>query len=459
MKKDLKELIETIEGHPDPYTKISKDDLQVIIDEVEENILVEIDVLDCYKNFSRIVSAIGDGHTSLYMNDFWLIGTRKEYGAFPYDVFLTNDNELFVIKTYSDSNIQLGSQILEIDGMSINDFVGAIDPYISYELETFRNDKISESFEFYLYLVFKQVDQLRFKIRDVDSEVVIPTMDFKEWKSLKKDLREQREELIAKGKPYDFEIVKPGIAMINIFSFSVPDIERYNFFLNETFKKIKKNEVHSLIIDVRGNYGGYPKVSSELFHYIHDGYFKTMAKSTMKISYPYRKAFTDRYPMLLNANVNYAEHSRFSIDLKSVIRGEVNTYKDEDVIYNETPIEENFEFKGDCYLLIDRKSYSASSSFASTFQCYSMGTIIGEPTGGTKIFRANAFLKVLPKSRFSLMMASTKKYSTCYNNENEPVLPNIEAAPSILDLVHDSDSPLNYTLMLINKVQKQKKSN
>jgi len=456
MKKDLKTPLETIDAHPDPYTKISEKEFQAIIKNVEQNISKEIDEIEYYKNISKIIASISDGHSRVYMPKYWLKKVRKKNGAFPYEVYLTNDGELFVIKTYGDKQIALGAQILEINGMSVNSFVETVTPHISYETIPFRNDRISEGFEFMLYLVFKQVDQLSFKFKVTnESEVIVSTMPYKEWKKQKKDLREQREKKIARGEPYDFKILKPGIAKIDIFSFGTTNIDKYNYFLNETFKKIKKNKVHSLIIDVRGNYGGWPKIASELFHYIHEGHFKTMAKSSMKISYPYRSYYTDRNPKLRSANV-IVNQRRHYINLEAVLRGELGTYIDEDVFFNEAPVTEIHEFRGDCYLLIDRKSYSASSSFASTFQCYSMGLLIGEPTGGTKIFSANAITKILPKSRLKVRMSTTKLFTACYNQENEPVIPNIEVVPTITDLVHNSDSQLNTALRLIKKIQLKK---
>lgn len=53
---------------------------------------------------------------------------------------------------------------------------------------------------------------------------------------MQKDNREERKK-IAKGEPYDYEVLTPGIGLINIFSFSVPDMDLYNNFLNKTFKK------------------------------------------------------------------------------------------------------------------------------------------------------------------------------------------------------------------------------
>ncbi|GLR19981.1 S41 family peptidase [Portibacter lacus] len=453
MEKDLKELLDMVDAHPDPFAKITEEDFNQIVDVVKQNITKELDEVDFYKNLSRIVAAISDGHSRLSMPRHWLKNLMKKHGVFPYEIFVTNKNELFIIKSYGDENLPLGVQILEINGMSVDSMINALNPYISYETIPFRNDKITESFELMLYLIFKQSSNLKFKT--ANSEVIIPSIPFKDWKKQKKDNREEREKKIGIGEPYEFTILEPGVGKIDIFSFSVSDIDKYNFFLNKTFKQIKKNNIHSLIIDVRGNYGGWPKIASELFHYIHNGYFKTMAKSSMKISYPYRNYFTRRNPSLRSGNV-ILEQKRHYVDLSSVLYGKLDSYVDEDLFFNETPIMETYEFTGDCYLLIDRKSYSASSAFASTFQCYTMGFIIGEPTGGTKIFRANAIFKELPRTSIVAAMSTTKLYTACYNLEDEPVNPNIVVVPTITDRVFDQDPQLITALLLIKKMQKAK---
>ena len=216
--------------------------------------------------------------------------------------------------------------------------------------------------------------------------------------------------------------------------------------------------MHSLIIDVRGNFGGWPKVSSELFHYLSEGHFKTMAQSEMKVSNAYKKHFTDRYPQLRQANVIVAQNERHTVDLKAILENPIGSFKHEDLFYNESPITKTHEFKGDVYLLTNRDSFSAASSFAATFKCYQMGKIVGEPTGGTLIFRANPIVKVLPKSKIAIRLSTTKLYSTCFMEEDAVVYPDITIGPSILDLINDLDPQLRYTQMLIKKIRKQKES-
>ena len=453
MKKDLKILLETLEAHPDLYTKISEEEFKKVVKEVEGEIQGELDLIDNYKNISKLVALIGDGHSSVMMPRYWLEKVRKEHGVFPYEVFLSNEGELFVTKSYGAEQLPLGEQIIAINGMSIASFIEAVSPYLSFETIPFRNDLISESFEFLLYLVFKQADQLNFKLKA--SEVQVSTMPYEKWKVQRKDLREEREKKISIGKPYDFKILEPGIAKIDVFSFGITDFDNYRLFLLKTFKTIRKEEVHSLIIDIRGNYGGWPKVASELFHYIHDGYFKTMAKSRMKISYPYRSYYSDMFPGIEFHNFRSQKRIHF-VDVKKVVTGEIDTYVNESAFFNEPPVQEEYEFDGDCYVLIDRKSYSASSSFASTFQCYNMGLLVGEPTGGTKVFRANPMFKMLPKTGLGVRMSTTKFFTACYNEDQEPVQPNIEVLPSISDRVDGVDVQLNRTLKLIQEAEEKK---
>ena len=458
MQKDLDELLFTLEAHPDPYQKISETDFNNLVDSVRQNLTKEIDFVDFYKNLSLITASIHDGHTSLYLPEYWLQNKRKKNGAFPLVVHLTDQEEMYLIKDFGESGIPKGSQIISIEGVSIKDFIKEISQYISYELTPFRNVGIENGLEIYLNFMFKRSHNLEFTYYQSDTlKTKVQNIDYKNWKKQQKNDIEDREKKIMRGEPYEYTFIKPGVGMINIFSFSVSNFDSYDLFLNKTFKKIRKDSIHSLIIDVRGNYGGSPKVASELFHYIHNGYFKTMAKSSMKVSQPYRKYFKDLNPALKNPsnNIRYLQQ-RYTIDIESVLYNKLDTYVDESALYNEEPIVENFEYTGDTYLLTNRVSYSAASSFASTFQCYSKGMIIGEPTGGTKIFRANTMYKKLSKYNMYAVVSTSKKNTACYLEEDEPVTPNIEVVPSVLDKIHDVDSQLNYTLMYIKKVQRNK---
>jgi len=285
----------------------------------------------------------------------------------------------------------------------------------------------------------------------------VRNMPYKEWKKFRKNDRKERETKLAKGEPYSYKKIDKGVGLINIYAFYAKDLQAYEIFLSKTFKSIQRDSIHSLIIDVRENYGGWPKIASKLFHYISESHFKTMAKSSTKISSAYRNYYKERIPILRhNSNVSMPQQRRHYLNLSAIMGDKIGSFSNENMFFNEKPIIEDYEFTGDCYLLTNRDSYSAASSFASTFQCYQMGVIIGEETGGTKIFRANPIYEELYRSGVIIGMSTTILYTACYNEEYEGIKPTVEYTPSIFEVTSGLDTQLFYTQRIIKKVQAEK---
>lgn len=455
LRSDFDDLLEFMEAFPDPYSHISEADFHLKCDSIKATLDKPLTRLEFYSKASYVVALLKDGHSSVYLPRFWMSKQREENGALPMEFHLANDDKLYVLKSYGHDSIPPGAQVLSINGMSINSFLNEIDPYISYELKQFRNTRIDDDFEKYLYMVFDHSDSTVFEyLSDKKYVKVVRNIPVKEWRGLVKDEMGDRERQMKMQEPYSFEKVANGIGILKIYSFSTSNFQSYELFLEKTFRNINKEEIHSLILDVRGNYGGWPKIASGLFHYISDSHFKTLAVSEMKVSNPYKKRFLDIDAGISHANFGPA--NRHYIDINAILNNPVNTIVTEDFEFNEDPFQEVEEFYGDCYLLTNRDSYSAASSFASTFQCYGMGLVIGEETGGTKVFRANPIYKELNKSSISIAMATTKLYTTCFDEEFKGVMPHVQYSPTIFQLVSGMDTQLEYTKYLINKIQRDR---
>lgn len=455
---DFDKLLTIIDAHPDPYTHVSEGDFMAHAAAVRASLDQPHSTLEFYRKVSSLVALIKDGHSSVRLPSNWLSSQRKEQGAFPYKFHLTSDDELFILKGFEDNPIPGGTKVLQINGITVDSFLARIDPYISYEKKAFRNTLIDSDFERYLYLAFGQSNNTELQYFSTDTlTATISNMPYRDWRSFQKDEKEERESKIARGEPYSYEKVADGIGLIHIYAFRTSDVDDYLLFLRKTFRNIQEDGIHSLIIDIRGNFGGWPKISSYLFHYISEGYFKTLAQSSMKVSNVYREYIYSRSPALRQYEryVKLPKRNHY-VDLGAILRAPLDSYVNEEIFFNEQPETMDFEFTGDTYLLTNRDSYSAASSFASTFQCYQMGFIIGEETGGTKIFRANPIYFLLDKSDISVGMSTTLLKTTCFSEEMEGVLPNIEYTPSIFELTSDLDTQLMYTLRVIRKVQKQK---
>ena len=458
LKKDFDKLITKIEAHPDPYRNLPEEAYHKRADSLRATIK-DMDAVSFYKLCAPLIHEIGDGHTSLHMPSILMKRQMKELGAFPYEIYISDASKMFVIKNYSEEEtIPLGSEILSINGLSIPEFLEAIDPYTYYETKPFRNFTVEDRIQECLHLQFGDFTALDIIYHsDAEHQATVKNILYKTYEDAKDDQKERVESLIKRGEPYEYEKIKDGIGILKIHSFAISDQFKFEGFLRRTFKKINKDEIHSLILDVRGNLGGFPRASKFLYHYITDVPFKLMAISSMKISDPYRRYYKTAFPHV-NFNALTFNRTGYDIDLYTLFNGELGTLSTEVNENNEIAETQDHEFKGDLYLLTDRKSFSAASSFAATFRCYGLGVIVGEPTGGTKTFFGNSAYFSLTHSNLSLSVGTAKNYTTCFTeDENEAIIPDIEVRQSVVDRVNNSDQTLFYTLRLIKKMRANEK--
>lgn len=459
LKKDFSKLVAMVEAHPSPFRHISEENLYSLIDSTKKLLNKPMNKVDFFKLASPIYSTIKDGHSSISIPSDWLKKYKKQHGVFPYKVYLREDNSLFIIDNYSQEEaIALGSEIIAFNDIPLHTFLDKISPYIAYEQEIFRNELIQSNLDLYLLLYFGELEAIKITYQDQSPKShVVKYIDYGDKMKRLAVADKRRAKKLATNQPFEYNKIGTDVGLIQIYSFALSGASGYEVFLRNTFKKIQKDGVTSLIIDVRGNTGGFPKAVSDLIHYISEKYFKTMAMSEMKVSEAYKSYYLD------GTNINPFRSlflkRRHYIDLNSILRKETGSRVRETSFYNEEPVKQVFEFKGDVYLLIDNRSYSASSSFAATFRCYGLGLLIGEETGGTKIFYANSIGQALTHSGIYARIATTTEFTTCFDEADEGIKPDLLAKPTIPQLVAQQDVALNYALLVIKKRKKLKAKN
>jgi C-terminal processing protease CtpA/Prc len=261
--------------------------------------------------------------------------------------------------------------------------------------------------------------------------------------------------LISKGEPYEYSLVTEGIGRLKIHSFGIGSSNDFNLFLDRIFRRIEKDQIHSLIIDVRGNTGGANFGVSDLLHRLTTKYFKVAAISEMKVS----QSFRDYYQYYL-PQVNFYRimplRTKHSYSIAELYRKDIGEFIVEKETHNEAPKNLNYRFAGDLYLLVDGRTFSAAACLAASFRCYQLGLIIGTPTGGTRIFHANNMYKELHAVNLICTMSTTRVYTSCFGGEEENIIPDIHVEPTIHHLLADRDAAIDYVVHLARKVQKMR---
>jgi len=191
----------------------------------------------------------------------------------------------------------------------------------------------------------------------------------------------------------------------------------------------------SLIIDLRNNLGGSNTFSDHLISYIASKPFTFASKLKVRTSRITKEFWK-------NINIPSVE------ELKQAILSHENGSRFEVSMPDNQPQPDSIRFTGNVYVLINRFSFSNTTSVASIIQDYQLGKLIGEDTpdflssyGATQQFSLpNTQIAVsFPKGLFIRSSGDVTPQSVKPDYEVEDITPN------------GKDEILEYTLDLIRK--------
>jgi C-terminal processing protease CtpA/Prc len=106
------------------------------------------------------------------------------------------------------------------------------------------------------------------------------------------------------------------------------------------------------------------------------------------------------------------------------------------------------------YLLVDAICSSATFGFAWTFQYNQLGTIVGEPTGGTKmgLNGGEMFFLTLPNSKIEIDVPLIYYYTK--NVPDEGVKPDVLIKTNQKNIVLAQDASMDYVMKFVSEKSK-----
>ncbi len=346
------------------------DNVQIKYDQERENIaaLPKVSVLSLWQSAARILNSLGDAHTAVgvnYVNRKYLPLTFK----WKEDDFVCSGGE------YD------GYIVIEIDNISIDDLYERFLTQFSYELEAWARHSFAERLTRSEYLSFVGVSphgEIPL-ILECPSDGGRVTVSFR--------LGEAVAAVEEKAEPYFDYSIDPS-AGVGIFTLRqcVYD-EEYKDGLKDFFTTVQQKNIHSIIVDLRGNPGGNSLVSNEFIRYLPAGSY-----------------------ICGTCDVRFG---------KIIWKNRPQTLKNK----QHAPI-----FSGDVYVLTGADSFSSAMSFATLISDNKLGTVVGEIPGNMPSSYGDILRFQTPNA--GLIFTVSYKYFVRPDAEksDSPLIPDVEVS-------------------------------
>ncbi len=417
------------EAHYNLYAYTSKEEFEQNYNQIRSTVQKDsFSILEATSLFQRVISKANNGHTEIGF-------PGKSYGAyansgctlFPLEITF-EEGKALVRKNWSNLvDIPIGSDVISINGIGIQEICAKIYPQLSAERPYFKNAKLElYSFPRMYWQVFGRQDdfEVTVQIDGAAKSFQLPAINLLE------DYEMKRNELIDSGRRFKF---LDNVAYLIPGGFSGNEKE-FRQFIDSAFVEINSRSMENLIIDLRNNSGGDDSFSDYLVSYIADKPFHWSSSFRLKTS-----AF-------LKAQVRKKRDTtaRFWKEILVHKDGEQYAYPFE--AYLPKPQEKRFH--GNVYVLVNRQSHSQSTVTAAQIQDYSFGTIVGEETGEYPTLYASQFQYALPHTQITVNVSKGRIVRVNGSEKEQGVIPDIFIKDYLLD---EEDEILQGLLAKIEK--------
>lgn len=434
--------------HPNLYWYTPKAEYEARMDSLFgllENPMTE---REYYPICAKAIAQIRCGHTLIDPSFFYQDLGRR----FPLDLKFIDD-KAYILYNYSSSEVDvpLGAEVKSINGQSIPEITQQLFPMISADgrHKNGRYQALEDDFQNYYDLLIGQPDSfaIQYKYGEKEGLFYLPNEDSDMLRNYEKRYYME----LAERKMLNFEVLNDPkkVGLLAIHSFMPIDIrfhrQKFSKFIRAAFSQIEQENIEHLIIDLRQNKGGDMLYVNELFSYLAlEPYF-----------------LVDKIEVSSDKKIDLMHF--FDISIKTVhsprwvSRTDSGKYEIKSRYYSflhEQKPQKKFNFKGKVYVLIGRRSYSASGLFACLASTENRAVFIGEETAASaKGVNGGDLLNFrLPST--GLQVQIPVEYWRKYAQQDDlsgGVKPDFEVKSSITDIVQAKDKVLEFTLELIRK--------
>lgn len=417
------------ETHYSLYTYITKEAFDQNFEHVKSSIKKDsFNVLETTSLFQSVVSKVNNGHTEIPFPAASYFAYADSNGTlFPLEIAFEGGKAL-IRRNLSDNNsIKINSEVISINGLSINEVLNRIFRLISAERKYFKLAKLELfSFPRYYWQAFGEEKNFVVEIKQDEQlkKYELTSIDLIDgFESKRSDIFSSSRELkFLENAAY----LKPG-------NFSGDELQ-FKGFIDSCFVEIRKKNAPNLIIDLRNNLGGDDILSDYMVSYIADQPFYWCSEFSLKTS----------SKLKAHVRANNDTTTKYSRSILAHEDGTIFPYAFD--VYQPQPSDKRY--LGKVYALVNRQSHSQSAVTASQMQDYKFATIVGEETGDFPSLLASQYGYNLPRTGIEVKVS--KGYIVRVNGSKQPegVMPDIYIKDHLLD---ENDEILDHLLDQLNK--------
>ncbi len=377
--------------HPDMFTFIPQEVFDRHFNDIKASLPDSLDKVGFFTYVAPLVNSMEDSHTSIY---------------FPYpeveakDPFMLPD--IIRLNHRTGSLYMVDGKLININGVPAEEIYDRLMSLSNGETWIGKAVRINYDFGYYYHLVdpSKKFWVVYTRKGKVKSKTV---------KGIK--LNPNNPEPGRRAENIGFSEIEPGTVLCTIRSFEYfPEFQPY---IDSMFQYLKENNIENLIMDIRGNTGGWGDMTYHIIRYISPVEFEQGEGVHI---YRYR------YP-----GQRYSENPEI-LATESVGDSLLTVYMELREPTQPFPQEERFH--GDVYFLTNRGSMSASAMLAGNIKQYALGTIVGEETGGAYLAFGNPVGLSLPNTDMGYCISASKYFRNPEDVDRmRGVVPDVQVPP------------------------------
>ena len=372
LKTDFSILLSSLrENHPALYEYTSKSSFDLLAEDCLSLLTDSLTEGEFHVFIRKFTQVMGCGHTVAHPSLNWYKAIIEGGTLIPLHIFIQGD-QLYVRNVLDEKNDSLiGARLISVDGVSASEILFSMKSIVGSdgEEEIMVSRNIERLFQTYYVFLYGMKETYIVESELASGKQVWTVLNGGAAKKYPKQPSVQLTEVV------EIPQAKFGIldeskknAVLELKSFSS---KGYKKFYRKVFKRLSKMDSVRLVLDLRGNGGGYFPNGNQLLRYLMNENF------TMDFSRSQKRTKKNQYLKL-----------NYSSKVTRFVFGTIRDANKEDSARNYQirykSIRRN-HFDGEVYVLTDGLTFSTGSFVTSKLKNSRRAIVVGEETGGGEV--------------------------------------------------------------------------